>query len=122
MDADTVWQAFCNQREVFCRLHEATVKKNWSGLSSPSAPRALAFAEALILCPTLESVQVRMRQDLEGARSFLTVADKVVSLTETGGSEPLEERMKKSTPFYLLTSVVLEQLEMSKSTHPDLWG
>ena len=93
---------------------------DWSGLTGPSAQRALTFAEALILCPTLEAIQARMRQDLEGARSFLMVADKVVSITETGGSEPLEERLKKSTPFYFLTSVVLGQLEASKAI-PDLW-
>jgi hypothetical protein len=121
MDAQTVWQAFHNQREEFCRLHEAQVNKDHSGLSVPSAARALAFAESLILCPTLEAVQVRMRQDLEGARSFLMVADRVVSINATINAETLEKWMKNSVPFYLLASVVLEQLETSKSTQPYLW-
>jgi len=121
MNTQDIWKAFHDQREEFCRLHEAEVKRDWNGLTAPLAKQALGFAESLILCPTIESVQARMRQDLEGSRSFLVVADNVLSLTEKGGTEPLEARLKKSTPFYLLTSVVLEQLKGSKTTQPHLW-
>jgi hypothetical protein len=121
VNLENIWQVFHTQREEFCRLHTADVMKDHSGLSSPSPKRALAFAEALILCPSMEAAQARMQRDLEGARSFLIVADKVVSVSETGRSEPLTERLKRNTPFYLLASVVLDQLETYKSNPGNLW-
>lgn len=50
------------------------------------------------------------------------VAGKVRFLSETPNTEPLAERLKRSTPFYLITSVVLDQLERSKTTDPSLWA
>ena len=78
---ETAFQVFHDQRELFCRLLAAAVAKDFSGLSAPSAERALAFAESVLICPSVEAATLRIERDLEGARSFLVVADKVVHLS-----------------------------------------
>ena len=115
------FKAFHNQREEFCKMLKSEVAKDAMRLSAPSAKFAQDFAEKLILCPTKDAVLSCMQRDLEGARSFLIIADKVIDLTEKGGCEPLAARLQRSTPFYLLTTVVMEQLELSKHSNPNLW-
>ena len=64
----------------------------------------------------MEAIQARMRRDLEGARSFLIVADQIKSVEEIGNKnvEFAEQRLKANTPFYLLAYAVLDALEIDK--------
>ena len=111
MPHETPFQKFDHQREQFCKLLGEEVHKDPSGLSSPSATRALDFAEALIVCPSIEAAILRIARDLEGARSFLVVADKVVSLSSKSDDLVLRQRLTNAAPFYLLSAVVLEELK-----------
>jgi len=92
----------------------AEVKKDRTGLSTPSPKLAEIFGEQLILCPSSEAVQKCMRKELEGARSLLMAADKVQKLTDTGPG-PLENKLKGNTPFFLLAYVVLAELKNVES-------
>jgi len=111
MVREAPYQTFHRQRELFCKLQVEAVQKDPSGLSYPSAVRASDFAEALILCPSIEAATNRIALDLEGARSFLVVADKVRAVASKPNDPVLSERMSNGAPFYFLACVVLEQLK-----------
>jgi hypothetical protein len=127
MDSATIWECFHAQREEFCRLFELEMKEaaktlNWPGTAS--AESALAFAEALILCPTLEAIQSRMRLDLTGARSLLIAADQIKRVSERDSKNApfSDKRLKENTPFYLLAFVVLEAVQKHIAEDPDSQG
>ena|ERR1035438_709509 len=115
---DSSFEVFHGQRELFCQLLKVAVAKDYSGLSSPSLQRALDFAEAVIVCPSVEAATLRIERDLEGARSFLVVADKVVSLSSKSDETVLQQRLTNAAPFYVLACVVLEQCKFEQGgTH-----
>ena len=111
---------FQDQRKVFAQLHLQNVIHDSREVAPPSARKAFDFGTVLIGCPSLQAIQNHMQRHVEGARSFLTVANKVVNLTDKSSAPP-DGSDKNSYPFFLLGSVVLDILEESKAAQPHLW-
>jgi hypothetical protein len=121
MLSEDLTRLFQNQRKEFAQLHLQNVIHDSRAVPPPSAKKAYDFGGALLRCPSLEAIQDHMRQHMEDARSFLIVANKVTSLTDKNSQLPAD-LAKINPPFFLLGSVVLDILEESKTTQPNLWG
>ena len=113
---------FQNQRKQFAQLHLENVIHDSRAVQPPSAKKALDFGGALIRCPSLEAIQEYMQQHVDDARSFLIVANKVNSLNDKNIGQVSAKLAELDPPFFLLGSVVLDILEESKTTQPNLWG
>ncbi len=121
MLSEDLTRLFQHQRKEFAQLHLDNVIHDDRALPPPSAKKAYDFSGALMRCPSVEAIRDHMRQHLEGARSFLIVANKVTNLTDKNSPLPAEPA-EVDRPFFLLGSVVLDILEESKTTQPNLWG
>jgi hypothetical protein len=122
MLSEDLTQLFQHQRKEFAQLHLENVIHDSRAVPPPSAKKAYDFGETLLRCPSLEAIRDYMRQHVEDARSFLIVANKVTSLTDKNSGQFPAESAQIERPFFLLGSVVLDILEESKTTQPNLWG
>jgi hypothetical protein len=112
------------QREEFCKLHEAAVRKNPAAASKtwPTPSIALSFAEGLMVCPDAAAAQSHIEKHPTEARAFLVAADKISddaaeAISAGLAAEPRQDESK----FYVLASFVYDYLSAGKKQHPDLW-
>jgi len=104
--------AFCLQLNEFCLIFQRAIRQQRGlRLSDPSAARAQAFAETLILCPTTEAVHASIGRDFAGAHSFLIAADGVLRSLRIRPFEFAKDCPACQTKFYLLSCAVDEFLE-----------
>ena len=105
-------QVLYAQVSGFCRMAEAEVLGDWHDLlTPPSANLALAFAEKLILCPTVEAAQSCIRRDPTGAVSFLLALEGVNRRIKKGTFDLAAQSPEHQTPFYLLACAVQEYID-----------
>jgi len=77
----------------------------------PDNRLALAFSEALILCPDKGAVKSRMDKDMPGACAFIKVAERAIDNIKNGQLSLAPRKNYQQTPFFLLASLVLEHLQ-----------
>jgi hypothetical protein len=107
---------FCLQLNEFCLLfQEEILRLEGTSGSSPSVHLALTFMETLILCPTVEAVQLSIRRDMAGARSFLVAADAVLRRIRLQRFQFSFEEPQFQTRFYLLGCAIEEFLRTRQS-------
>lgn len=106
-------EMFFAQIEEFCRLvqQEFVARFNEVAEISNSSGRALAFAESLMLCPTVEAAQVCIRRELSGSLSFVLAIHAMQRQLQLGTLKLPTEAPKFQTRFYLLALTVREYLE-----------
>jgi hypothetical protein len=109
---------FQNQRKTLLAIAEKVgMRRDSQGL--PSA--ALTFAEALMLCPTLESATEQIKRDTEGARAFLDIAAfQEQHIAEIPTSHALK-KLTATTPFFAVASAMQEYLLFLKKSVPERW-
>lgn len=104
---------FFAQLEEFCRLvqQEFLTKFNEVAEISNSSGRALAFAESLMLCPTVEAAQVCIRREFSGSLSFVLAIHAMQRQLQLGTLKLPAEPPKFQTQFYVLALVVRDYLD-----------
>lgn len=111
-NSPTALNKFCTQLNEFCLLFQQEILRLESTPGRPpSAQRARAFAESLILCPTPEATRVCIRRDMAGARSFLVVADAVLKEIRSRNCQFALQEPEYQTKFYLLACAIDEFLQ-----------
>jgi hypothetical protein len=104
---------FYSQVVEFCQLLQEELMLNLEDLTqvATSAPRALGFAECLILCPTAEAGRGCIRNDLGGALSFLLALEGVNTRIHKSGFDFPSEWPEHQTRFYVLCCSVQQYLD-----------
>lgn len=100
---------FLDQESKFRLLFEEEVQRYGKPLGTTLSPptSAIEFAEALLICPTIEAVRLHMRKDLEAARAFRVVAyDAAASVGKGHMNIVSKDDPDNGTPFQLLATVV----------------
>ena len=110
--------AFRNQLSLYWEIAKAEGLD--SGLKGPPSA-ALAFAEELSLCPTVDAAKAKMQKDPEATRAFLQFAMIVDDLLSTPGSAKRGIDLTNKTPFFVLASAVHEYLSKMQRQQPKLW-
>jgi hypothetical protein len=105
-------QTFFNQLEELCLLVQKEFLARFDHMTDvpASAEAAAAFTERLMLCPTVEAVEASIRQDLEGALSFIMVLDGLQQRVGKGNLELPADSPAYQTKFYLLACAAQEYL------------
>jgi hypothetical protein len=109
---DAVDEMFFSQLEEFCRLvqQEFVARFNEVTEISNSSGHALAFAESLMLCPTVEAAQVCIRRELSGSLSFVLAIHAMQRQMQLGTLKLPTQAPKFQTRFYLLSLTVRDYL------------
>lgn len=108
---------FFVQLEEFCRMvqQEFLAKFDEVGDIATSRPRALAFTETLMLCPTQESARTWIRRELPEALSFVLAIQGMQRQIQLGTLKVASVVPLYHTHFYLLASTVREYLEAQEA-------
>jgi hypothetical protein len=115
-------QAFLLEREQFHGLCDPILFANSGTRGAPRPSQALAFAKELILCLEVRQAPDLVLRDPQGARAFTCFADQVSGAVSTAlGDELLAKYRAKGTPFFVLTAVVIDFLEMNRRDRPEEW-
>lgn len=103
---------FFDQIEEFCRLvqQEFVARFNEIADISNSSNRASAFAESLMLCPTIEAAQVCIRREFSDSLSFVLAIHGMQRQLQLGTLKLPTDAPKFQTRFYLLAQTVREYL------------
>jgi hypothetical protein len=110
-------EAFYREREEFGLIAADELSNcSWDLLSERTAPsQAHTFAEALIMCPDIESARVRVQRDTRGARAFVKYLGWIDVIPDRFMAKLCAEfegvTSQGSTRFYVLASVARSVLE-----------
>jgi len=106
-------EVFFTQLAEFCRLVQEEFLASYNEIKEipTSSPRALAFTETLILCPTEAAARVSIRRELAAALSFVMAIQAMQRLLQIGKLTLPSERPEFQTPYYILACAVREYLE-----------
>jgi hypothetical protein len=119
--SQSVWQSFEQQRQRFVVLAQLGGIPPDLSKEQTSPRAALAFAEQLILCPTVAAALIQILQDRAGTLAFLTAAMLLVDEYESGGVKLSGRTPKGRTPFYVLAATVYDRLRVQESLPEGLW-
>ena len=110
--------SFRNQLSRFREIAESLKLDSDTG-AKPSD--ALSFAEWLMLCPSESSAIAHMQRDQKGAIAFLEIARILDEEFATRNAKPLNAPHPDQTPYYIVSSGVVEWLNSRKDYFPDMW-
>jgi len=91
------------------------------GDTRPAPARVLSFAEALLLCPTEDAVQVHIARDRAAAELCRVHANDMASAFDIENAANGLERSMHETPFYLLASVLVRRARLSVEQMDEKW-
>lgn len=102
---------------LYIALHEQTMPH--PPTYEMSLARARAFADALILAPSVEQARSQITADHLGAESFLELADDAMTEIEQNFARTTSRTDGHHEPFLLLASLVLNHLDSLEARFPD---
>ena len=91
------------------------------GDNRPAPARVLAFAEALLLCPTVDAALTHIERDRASAELCRAHAnDMATGFDIEDAASGLEQPMHE-TPFYLLASSLVQRARLSAEQMDETW-
>jgi hypothetical protein len=104
---------FFAQLEEFCRLVQQEFLARFNEVSeiSTSTAHALAFAESLMLCPTVEAARVCIHRELPAALSFVIAIQSLQRQLQAGNFKLPTGAPEHQTKFFLLAGTVQDFLQ-----------
>jgi hypothetical protein len=115
-------QTFRRQARQFSRLVMAAGSQTDPfGDNRPAPARVLAFAEALLLCPTEDAVLTHIARDRASAELCRIHANDSASAFDIEDAASKLERSTHETPFYLLASVLVRRARLSVEEMDEKW-
>ena len=92
-----------------------------AGATPSTTDEALALAESLILCPTLESATRLATQKPAGSTSLIWLAGLYLTLVAKYGAPPPKNPPTNATVFHHLCASTMDFLEERRREQPGFW-